>query len=848
MLEVKDLTKIYSTKSADVVALDKVSFKAPSKGMIFIVGKSGCGKTTLLNAIGGLDHFNKGDILVNGKRLSKYSVTDLDNYRNYTIGFIFQDFCLINGLNVKNNIKMSLQLQNSKKKIKYNKFLSKFGIEGLGYRYPSQLSAGQKQRVAIARAVVKDPSIILADEPTGNLDEHTSTQIMDLLKEESKNRLIIIISHNLEEANKYADRILEMSDGKIISDKTINNEYLEHTEVHEDKALIASDGYISNDDLNLINEKVKKSNGNYEIIQAKEKFVTNDLEITSDEISTKKVKMNNLSKIKYSAFFFKKKLFFNLFMILLITAVASFLSIIELLGLNDFNKDTIRLYEHQGIENTVLTYNDDLNTYIDSINVEQTNQLLEKYNYEAKYIYSITMPLLNKYNSFTQSGASPQSARNYGGYLYESSGVVITNEEKLKKQVNDGKDLVVLAGQIKQDGVGVIITDYFADSIIHNVKTINTYEDIINSDLIAETFKVDAIIKTNFNEKYPQEGNFLKHENKAIQSAYKSNLLYDYGVCYTYNNNFIEEYKTFSLEKEIAYSRFTAMNLQPTNSELQYAQKQAICYYTNTLKEDEIELTYSFFNKISPISFSDKNVDKFQPTKVTLTLYDYEANEFINKEFTVTKIYKQRHTYEVGRLSGQYYFDAVKDQYSAKQLVVESQGDLYEIITLLTKNNFTNTSSSSHITLRTIDLLTVFKNVFKFITFVIIFALFLIIVLNASVIIKHNVYEIGVMKALGCKTKDLITIFVAQMILTSITVCILLYASSNIFVNFANELLCSGIGAYVRSTVNLPIILFSNKFFVINIVSISAFTIISIVVPILAIRRIKPLKIIKTRN
>ena len=183
MLEVKELTKIYNTESGEVIALDKISFKAHEKGMIFIVGKSGCGKTTLLNAIGGLDQFSSGDILINGKRLSKFSLKKLDNYRNSTIGFIFQDFCLINRLNVRNNIKMSLAFQNSKKKVKINEYIKKFGLDGLGYRYPTQLSAGQKQRVAIARAVIKDPSIILADEPTGNLDENTSTQIMDLLKE-----------------------------------------------------------------------------------------------------------------------------------------------------------------------------------------------------------------------------------------------------------------------------------------------------------------------------------------------------------------------------------------------------------------------------------------------------------------------------------------------------------------------------------------------------------------------------------------------------------------------------------------------------------------------------------------
>ena len=163
MLEIKNLSKVYEDASGKCVALDDISCSLPSKGMVFIVGKSGCGKTTLLNAIGGLDNFTSGEILVNKKPLSKFSVNELDNYRNATVGFSFQDFCLIDRMNVINNIKMSLKVQNNKKKIDYNKLLEKFGLKGLGHRYPTQLSAGQKQRVSIARAIVKDPDIILAD-------------------------------------------------------------------------------------------------------------------------------------------------------------------------------------------------------------------------------------------------------------------------------------------------------------------------------------------------------------------------------------------------------------------------------------------------------------------------------------------------------------------------------------------------------------------------------------------------------------------------------------------------------------------------------------------------------------
>ena len=141
MLEIKNLRKVYEDASGKCIALDNISFSLPSKGMVFIVGKSGCGKTTLLNAIGGLDNFTSGEILVNKKPLSKFSVNELDNYRNATVGFIFQDFCLIDRMNVINNIKMSLKVQTNKKKKGYNSLLGKFGLKRQGHRFPTPLSA-----------------------------------------------------------------------------------------------------------------------------------------------------------------------------------------------------------------------------------------------------------------------------------------------------------------------------------------------------------------------------------------------------------------------------------------------------------------------------------------------------------------------------------------------------------------------------------------------------------------------------------------------------------------------------------------------------------------------------------
>lgn len=218
MIEIKNLSKKYKSKSGTTtLALNDVNLKFPEKGLISIVGKSGSGKSTLLNIIGGLDKADEGKILLNGNDVLNFKGKMLDSYRNTYLGFIFQDYNLISNLNVLENLEIALELQ--KKKNNNNQvenILKQVGLTGYEKRKINELSGGQKQRVAIARALIKEPQIILADEPTGNLDSGTSEEIFELLKEISKNKLVILITHDYESSKKYADGICEISDGVIV--------------------------------------------------------------------------------------------------------------------------------------------------------------------------------------------------------------------------------------------------------------------------------------------------------------------------------------------------------------------------------------------------------------------------------------------------------------------------------------------------------------------------------------------------------------------------------------------------------------------------------------------------------
>lgn len=221
MLELKKITKSYKTGNFTQQALDEISLKFRKNEFVSILGPSGSGKTTLLNIIGGLDRYDSGDLIINNKSTKNYKENNWNAYRNNCIGFIFQSYNLINHITILENVEMGMTLSgvpNKEKRCRAIEALEKVGLADHIHKKPNQLSGGQMQRVAIARALANDPDIILADEPTGALDTKTSEQIMELIKTISKDKLVIMVTHNKELAEKYSTRIVEVKDGKLLKD------------------------------------------------------------------------------------------------------------------------------------------------------------------------------------------------------------------------------------------------------------------------------------------------------------------------------------------------------------------------------------------------------------------------------------------------------------------------------------------------------------------------------------------------------------------------------------------------------------------------------------------------------
>ena len=403
MLQLKDVTKIYKTKSEDVYALDKVNLTFGETGMVFVTGKSGSGKTTLLNVVGGLDSFDEGDIIIKGRSFAQFKQRDFDDYRNTFVGFVFQEYNLLNEMTVEKNISLAMELQGQNKRDidKINKILDDVDLAGLNKRLPGELSGGQKQRVAIARALVKDPKIILTDEPTGALDTKSGVQVMNVLKRLSTQRLVIIVSHNMDLARSYADRIIEMKDGKIVRDYTLTrNESAAKLNIKEleDKVIVKRGVKLNDSELAVLQGAVEH-NKDVQIVDDNNFYVETDTEpVVSKPYSAQESKFikgrlgvgNNL-KLGLSNLKIKP---IRLIITIILCAIAfSVFGLFDTLSVYDEARLTANTLRNSNVPSVVLTAtNMEANGKETEFNVSQSivDQLKNETGLYFKGIYNIS--------------------------------------------------------------------------------------------------------------------------------------------------------------------------------------------------------------------------------------------------------------------------------------------------------------------------------------------------------------------------------------------------------------------------------------------------------------------------
>ena len=524
MLSVKNLTKSYQTTKSKTkdrfLALKGISIDFPETGFVFLLGKSGSGKSTLLNCIGGLDSFDSGEIIIKGKSSKDFTQSDFDSYRNTFIGFIFQEYNILENFTVAKNLALAIELQGKKaEKEEVEKLLNQVDMLDYAKRKPNQLSGGQKQRVAIARALIKNPEIIMADEPTGALDSNTGKQVMDTLKELSKTKLVIVVSHDRDFAEKYGDRIIELKDGNIISDTTKTEIESQKTQsgvsIIPDKYIHIQKGQeLTTKDIQAIALMIFNNSKNSDTIISldgkankeieKSQGITKDgnqitfVDTKPDDINIKKHNPKDLKLIrshlkfkdsfKMGASALKSKVWKLVFTILLSFIAFTMFGVIDALSCWNradsvynstqitnqkyatLKKEKLGIY---GAEDDVMTDND-LKYLSDNNGDYHFKPILQPSmsNFRFKdYSLSNYTSSDSLYGYFASDDEDTQESKNLA-YNNKSEGVINLTEQDLQYFG------LTIEGRLPENSSEIAISKYFYEAIKQAEKNINSYSDI----------------------------------------------------------------------------------------------------------------------------------------------------------------------------------------------------------------------------------------------------------------------------------------------------------------------------------------------------------------------------------
>lgn len=952
MLQLINVTKIYKTKAGETRALDGVSLTLPESGMVFVLGKSGSGKSTLLNVCGGLDYPDEGEVIIKGKSTKDFTVTDYDSYRNTCVGFVFQEYNILNAFSVEDNIALALELQGRHKDRRIiTDILEQVDLQDCASRKPSTLSGGQKQRVAIARALVKNPEIIMADEPSGALDSATGKQVFDTLKKLSADKLILVVSHDREFAEKYADRIIELKDGKIISDvvKTCIETQPQTdklTFIDNDTVLVRKGAELEKDDLKKLSDffsaadcdvivsknpdEITKFKNTANVSQERAKTVfkentsaTKTRQYTPDECSFIKSRMPLRRAIKIGASGMKIKPVRFVFTILL--AVIAF----SMFGMFS----TVMFYDAQDV--AINSLRDSGEQYINAsgqmvidISTYENGKLKEQFNVTEKATYTDEdiSALRNKYGDgvIPVYNVNRMSFDNYSindySFFYISSFVPY-----------DEVQVAYAFGRAPQTDDEIAISEYAYNLLTsYKYNYVSKPEDISLKTESGEALKVCGIYKTGYSadglhiaDNLPAsysslgdnfymsalvtDGFYQKHRRT---NEYNSYSLYSY--CYgsfsasTDENGYSAPSSTFvdSLGKSNVVSSFCAVNTQGVSSSdtsdgiaVNYnlwhelyapdlnsaAEKKGVADIFNSVK-DENGLTLadkynalnrkSFENDITSFSQSAESmlcdllafVNEYDLVEdYGITFYDNAKNKIATSTVKVV-VYPSNHTDEAAVFANDEIYTALKEttiESSAffQEYVTEFDfvaGD-YSGVLIPVADNFSLLSelvrgelikSDDYTTYRIENAnyrsVTSVSNTVASLSQVFLWvgvgtAIFAALLLFnfISISIADKKREIGILRALGAKSSDVFSIFLAEAM-----IIVLICASISVIIT---AIVCAVLNNQLSAVLSTTFSLFSFGILSVAMIFGTAIitAIISTVIPVWIFSRKKPVDTIR---
>ncbi len=761
MYRIENITKIYSQGEQSVTALCNLNLEFEKRGIITITGDSGSGKTTLLNVLAGFDKVSEGEIYFEEKRMSLLTEDAWNSYLNEDIGFVFQDFNVIEELSVWDNVGLALEILNidtEKKLSMIESILNMVGIYDIKDKIVKQLSGGQKQRVAIARAYVKQPKVILADEPTGNLDYYNSIKIFEMLKDISKDILVIIITHNQNLAEKYSDRIIKMSDGEIISDNKIEN-------VRYNVRIINNEGMKKVETFNdIINYTKYNPSVNNEYVLKIEK---EDIDSTNEEKDIKVREVYSKQRMSNSKIATLEKKILSKRRVRRIMSIGIFTITIFLLLL----LTTFIFYN----ENTVIT------EYLDKYNekeviVERELESIYKYSDNSTVAY-ITKDMKQDLYELTNDNVFYQ----YDSVVFSSSNGMMGYDD-----VYTGKnfDVVAVARVVSDkilkeyyridglEGNEVVVTDKLAKEVGISEKNIGDMVYINGREVVLKEIATYAESLIILSEEYPQH----------LQNVCRNNSI-------SVGGNFLDSKSLFEYANTyIAIKNIETAEYANIKGNIPQQKSEALISYDYACKnldienvEDIIGNTYSLKDLYSS-RYGDALTEK-------MNLYDYMGGsvtvvgvaEFDGDVCVTSNVFNE--------ISNEYYNIYAYDKMGC---YCEEWGD---VINEFHKQNFRICDENIKNVYMIVDMKPV---VIKYIVFILAIMVIMTIFLMVSLIsysIKDNSKLIGIFKAIGIDNNDVKKIFVIEpirIIISTFTMAVILLI---IMVNYINTEYCNMVNA-----------------------------------------------------
>ena len=946
MLQLKNISKTYKPKKGvPVKALNDVSIDFEETGLVFLLGKSGSGKSTLLNIIGGLELADEGEIIIKGKSSKEFKSSDFDSYRNTFIGFIFQEYNILNDFNVEKNISLALELQGKKAtKEVVNNLLEQVDLKGYGKRKINEMSGGQKQRVAIARALIKDPEIIFADEPTGALDSNTGKQVFDTLKKLSKTKLVVVVSHDREFAEIYGDRIIELKDGNIIKDerkvksppmeltpgfKLLGENMIQiekgHKLSNQEKEFIISTIESSQDDIMFslseeTNSELRRKsrideNGNTEEFTQTTKESLNIKQYNKNELKLIKSKMKFRDSFRIGASSLKVKPVRLIFTILLSLVAFAMFGVVDSMStykylntmaksIQDSEISTIGVskeyiseteYGYENKSKVNLSIQD-----IEKIEKETGLNFTPVYNFKQEYecIYFNTVESKNSksyyYNNFNGIIADTEQNLKNIGYEIDGRLPTIDSEIAITKYTAECLQYYGFRGRTTQEGTEI----EYKTNDIQDLSMIKNKWIEFNMDDNSKRFKIVGIVDTGIDsERYINEDtNDYSFENMLKQYEFEIVRKFGYHNLIFVTSNFMNSLMTsetaslgFPIDNSgslylnvndvnIAISSYNTnlININNTSQSNNFQKyffngktelsKNGIlldldCYMRNRVQSNNYSLYNEFINCGDINTFLNENIntilDDVNLTDGVFSFYNNKTYEEKDMKFKVEGFcYKNDYRPGFGNsnffmLCGKSVFNtiAIEDgdySFAVSSALPENQKKLMKVLQgIIDMNsesyNYTIKNEVSY-TLDSIgSLVETLSQVLLYvgIGFAVFSSLMLMNFISTSISYKKR--EIGILRAIGARSKDVFGIFFNESLLIAMINCLLACATSFAAVTIINNVLRNQYGLLITiMSFGLRQILL-----LVGISVLVAF--VSSIIPVMKISKKKPIDAINNR-